>query len=164
MRRRTVADVPVGMLPSGGVDSSRITGLHAETGTPGLRTHAIGFESVGGEAGDASQYPDLVASHFGTHREKMPIPAPGTMCVPRCFASAQVHRMATSAPVCPCPCLSRSCPPSIFRAAPPCRKTASATQARRPASRTSPIRASPRAAPLPDAGERMHRHREDRSS
>lgn len=75
VRRRTVADVPVGELLSGGVDSSPITGLLAETGTPDLRTYAIGFESVGGEAGDKFHYSDLVANHFGTHHEKMMIPA-----------------------------------------------------------------------------------------
>lgn len=35
------------LLP-GGMDSSLITGLLAETGTPDLRTNAIGFETVGG--------------------------------------------------------------------------------------------------------------------
>ena len=41
LRRRTVADVPVGVLFSGSVDSSLITGLLAETGTLDLRTYAI---------------------------------------------------------------------------------------------------------------------------
>lgn len=75
VRRRTVADVPLGVLLSGGVGSSLITGLLAETGTPDLRTYAIGFEIVGGEAGDEFHYSDLVANHFGTHHEKMMIPA-----------------------------------------------------------------------------------------
>lgn len=74
VRLRTVADVPVGVLLSGGVDSSLITGLLAETGTPDLRTYAIGFEAAGGEAGDEFHYSDLVARHFGTHHEKMRIP------------------------------------------------------------------------------------------
>ncbi|MGY8526738.1 N-acetylglutaminylglutamine amidotransferase [Paracidovorax citrulli] len=75
VRLRTVADVPVGVLLSGGVDSSLITGLLAETGTPNLRTYAIGFEAAGGEAGDEFHYSDLVARHFGTQHEKMMIPA-----------------------------------------------------------------------------------------
>lgn len=74
VRLRTVADVPVGVLLSGGVDSSLITGLLAELGTPDLRTHAIGFEAAGGEAGDEFQYSDLVARHFGTQHEKIMIP------------------------------------------------------------------------------------------
>jgi asparagine synthase (glutamine-hydrolysing) len=75
VRRRTVADVPVGVLLSGGVDSSLITGLLAELGTRDLRTYAIGFESAGGEAGDEFHYSDLVANHFGTQHEKMMIPS-----------------------------------------------------------------------------------------
>lgn len=46
--RRTVAEVPMSVLLSGGTDSSLITGLLAETGTPDLRTYAFGFETVGG--------------------------------------------------------------------------------------------------------------------
>lgn len=75
VRRRTVADVPVGVLLSGGVDSSLITGLLAELGTRDLRTYAIGFEAAGGEAGDEFHYSDLVANHFGTQHEKMMIPS-----------------------------------------------------------------------------------------
>ncbi|MHA7684438.1 asparagine synthase-related protein [Cupriavidus sp. PET2-C1] len=48
--RRTVADVPMSVLLSGGMDTSPITGLLAETGTPDLRAYAIGLEAVGGEA------------------------------------------------------------------------------------------------------------------
>ena len=48
VERRLVADVPVGCLLSGGVDSSLIVGLLAEAGQHGLSTFSIGFESVGG--------------------------------------------------------------------------------------------------------------------
>jgi asparagine synthase (glutamine-hydrolysing) len=44
VRRRMVADVPVGVLLSGGVDSSLIVGLLAEEGQAGLATYSIGFE------------------------------------------------------------------------------------------------------------------------
>ena len=47
-----VADVPVGCLLSGGVDSSLIVGLLAEAGQNGLQTFSIGFESVGDVEGD----------------------------------------------------------------------------------------------------------------
>src|SRR3569832_1016575 len=50
VKRRLVADVPVGVLLSGGLDSSLITGLLAEAGTPDLRTYTIGFEAVDSEA------------------------------------------------------------------------------------------------------------------
>ncbi|WP_458764349.1 asparagine synthase-related protein [Cupriavidus basilensis] len=39
-----MAEVPMSVLLSGGIDSSLITGLLAETGTPDLRTSAFGFE------------------------------------------------------------------------------------------------------------------------
>ena len=52
VERRLVADVPVGCLLSGGVDSSLIVGLLAEAGQTGLSTFSIGFESVGGVEGD----------------------------------------------------------------------------------------------------------------
>ena len=77
--RRLVADVPVGVLLSGGLDSSLITGLLAEAGTKDLRTYSIGFESVGKEEGDEFSYSDLVAKHYGTIHEKLHIPADGLL-------------------------------------------------------------------------------------
>lgn len=68
--RRMVADVPVGVLLSGGLDSSLIVGLLAEAGQQDLKTFSIGFESVNGEIGDEFKYSDIVAKHFGTeHRQ-----------------------------------------------------------------------------------------------
>jgi asparagine synthase (glutamine-hydrolysing) len=75
VKRRLVADVPVGVLLSGGLDSSLITGLLAEAGTPDLRTYSIGFEAVDSEAGDEYHYSDLVARHYATIHEKLHIPA-----------------------------------------------------------------------------------------
>jgi asparagine synthase (glutamine-hydrolysing) len=75
VKRRLVADVPVGVLLSGGLDSSLITGLLAEAGTQNLRTYSIGFESIGSEAGDEYYYSDLVARRYGTLHEKLHIPA-----------------------------------------------------------------------------------------
>jgi asparagine synthase (glutamine-hydrolysing) len=75
VKRRLVADVPVGVLLSGGLDSSLITGLLAEAGTKDLRTYSIGFEAVDQEAGDEYQYSDLIARHYGTVHEKLHIPA-----------------------------------------------------------------------------------------
>jgi asparagine synthase (glutamine-hydrolysing) len=74
VRRRMVADVPVGALLSGGVDSSMIVALMAETGQSELRTFAIGFEAAGGEAGDEFRYSDIVSQHFGTRHEQIRIP------------------------------------------------------------------------------------------
>ena len=69
--RRMVADVPVGVLLSGGLDSSLIVGLLAEGGQQHLKTFSIGFELVGGEQGDEFQYSDIIAKHFDTEHHKL---------------------------------------------------------------------------------------------
>jgi asparagine synthase (glutamine-hydrolysing) len=71
--RRMVADVPVGCLLSGGVDSSLIVGLLAEAGQTGLQTFSIGFESVGDVEGDEFRWSDIVADRFGTDHHQIRI-------------------------------------------------------------------------------------------
>ncbi|MGF1456383.1 MAG: N-acetylglutaminylglutamine amidotransferase [Alphaproteobacteria bacterium] len=71
VRRRLVADVPVGVLLSGGLDSSLIVGLLAEQGQTGLNTFSVGFETVGGEVGDEFQYSDIIADHYATQHHKI---------------------------------------------------------------------------------------------
>ena len=71
--RRLVADVPVGCLLSGGIDSSLIVGLLAEAGQHGLETFSIGFEAAGGEAGDEFRWSDLVAERFATRHHQIRI-------------------------------------------------------------------------------------------
>jgi asparagine synthase (glutamine-hydrolysing) len=73
--RRMVADVPVGVLLSGGIDSSLVVALLAEAGQHDLKTFSIGFESAGGESGDEFEYSTLVAERFGTDHHKIPIPS-----------------------------------------------------------------------------------------
>ena len=74
MRRRIVADVPVGVLLSGGVDSSLIVALLAEAGQHDLRTFSIGFEAAGGESGDEFAFSDLVAERFATRHAQIRVP------------------------------------------------------------------------------------------
>jgi len=71
VERRLVADVPVGVLLSGGLDSSLVVGLLAEAGQTGLATFSIGFETVGNERGDEFDYSDVVAERFGTKHHKI---------------------------------------------------------------------------------------------
>ncbi|MDT5022246.1 MAG: hypothetical protein QOI33_2770, partial [Mycobacterium sp.] len=73
VERRLVADVPVGCLLSGGVDSSLIVGLLAEAGQRGLSTFSIGFESAGDIKGDEFQYSDIVAERFATDHHQIRI-------------------------------------------------------------------------------------------
>jgi asparagine synthase (glutamine-hydrolysing) len=68
-----VADVPVGVLLSGGIDSSLVVALLADAGQTGLRTFSIGFDSAGGEPGDEFEYSDLVATRFGTDHHRITI-------------------------------------------------------------------------------------------
>lgn len=75
VERRMVADVPVGVLLSGGVDSSLIVGLLAEMGQHGLSTFSIGFEEAHGEKGDEFKYSDLIAQHYGTKHHQLFIPS-----------------------------------------------------------------------------------------
>jgi len=71
VERRLEADVPVGVLLSGGLDSSLIVGLLAEQGQKGLNTFSVGFEAAGGEKGDEFEYSDIVAKHFATEHHKI---------------------------------------------------------------------------------------------
>jgi len=71
VERRLVADVLVGVLLSGGLDSSLITALLAEAGQGDLKTFSIGFESAGGEQGDEFRYSDLVARTYGTDHHRI---------------------------------------------------------------------------------------------
>jgi asparagine synthase (glutamine-hydrolysing) len=73
--RRMIADVPVGVLLSGGVDSSLIVGLLAEAGQTGLQTFSVGFEEANGEKGDEFVYSDLIAKHYDTDHHKIFVPS-----------------------------------------------------------------------------------------
>ena len=73
VERRMVADVPIGVLLSGGIDSSVIVALLAQSGQRGLMTFSIGFEDAGGMSGDEFHYSDLVAKTFGTNHHQIRI-------------------------------------------------------------------------------------------
>jgi len=75
VRRRMVADVPVGVLLSGGVDSSLVVGLLAAEGQRDLATYSIGFEEAKGEKGDEFTYSDLIAERYATNHHKIFIPS-----------------------------------------------------------------------------------------
>lgn len=63
----------VGVLLSGGVDSSLLVGLLHDSGVKDLLTFSIGFEDAGGERGDEFQYSDLIANHYGTRHHQLRI-------------------------------------------------------------------------------------------
>ncbi len=73
VQRRMVADVPVGVLLSGGFDSSLVVALLAELGQENLATFSIGFDAAGGESGDEYAYSDAVAKAFDTSHHRIHI-------------------------------------------------------------------------------------------
>ncbi len=73
-RRLDVADVPVGVLLSGGLDSSLLVALLAESGVRDLRTFSVGFEDQPEEKGSEFEYSDPVAARYQTRHHKYLIP------------------------------------------------------------------------------------------
>jgi len=75
-RQMTAADVPVGVLLSGGLDSSLLVAVLDALGHRELRSFSIGFADDGGgcEKGDEFEYSDAVARHFATRHEKWLLP------------------------------------------------------------------------------------------
>lgn len=74
VRLQLVADVPVGVLLSGGVDSSLITAMAARVSNSPVRTFTITFPGQG--VYNEGPYARMVASHFGTrHTELVAEPA-----------------------------------------------------------------------------------------
>src|SRR5690554_3432667 len=70
---RQRAAVAVGVLLSGGVDSSLLVALLREAGVERLQTFSIGFADAGGERGDEFVYSDLIAQRFATEHHQLRI-------------------------------------------------------------------------------------------
>lgn len=70
VRRQLIADVPIGILLSGGVDSSLITAMASNVSSKPMRTFTITFP--GHPEYDEGPYAKLVAEHFGTEHTELP--------------------------------------------------------------------------------------------
>jgi asparagine synthase (glutamine-hydrolysing) len=70
MKRMHAADVPIGVLLSGGLDSSLLVALLKEAGHQDIRTFSIGFEDIGDEAGSEFEYSDQIVDKFKTQHQK----------------------------------------------------------------------------------------------
>jgi asparagine synthase (glutamine-hydrolysing) len=68
IRAHLVADVPVGILLSGGVDSGGITALASAAAEGPLKTFSIGFEEAGFDELDRAR---LVAERYGTDHHEL---------------------------------------------------------------------------------------------
>ncbi|MCB2110928.1 MAG: asparagine synthase (glutamine-hydrolyzing) [Defluviimonas sp.] len=67
LKRRLIADVPIGVFLSGGLDSSTLVALMAEETTERIHTYSVGFED---QSFNELPYARIVAEAFNTeHRE-----------------------------------------------------------------------------------------------
>ena len=70
VRDRLVADVPIGTLLSGGIDSSLVTALAVEAAPGSLRTFSVGFAD---RRHDESAHARAVAAHLGTSHTELQV-------------------------------------------------------------------------------------------
>ncbi|MHB1739514.1 MAG: asparagine synthase (glutamine-hydrolyzing) [Actinomycetes bacterium] len=68
---RMVADVPLGVFLSGGVDSSLIAALAQRSSTTPVRTFTVGFDHPGSDESGAAA---AVAAHLGTDHQSIQLP------------------------------------------------------------------------------------------
>ncbi len=73
-KRNDVADVPVGVLLSGGLDSSLLVALLAEMGLNNVNTFSVGFEDQPEEKGSEFEYSDLVVERYQPTHHKFLVP------------------------------------------------------------------------------------------
>ena len=95
VRRRLVADVPLGALLSGGIDSSIVVAAMAQASAEPVRTFTVGFPDA---RYDERAYARAVAERYGTRHEELEIdPAPGAARAARARLRRAVRRRGGAA-------------------------------------------------------------------
>ena len=84
VRKRLVADVPLGALLSGGIDSSVVVALMAQASTEPVRTFTVGFSDP---RYDERAYARAVAERYGTVHEELAIDDDVAETLPRLAAA-----------------------------------------------------------------------------
>lgn len=69
VRYHMIADVPVGVFLSAGIDSSTVTGLASESTNANLRSITLGFAEYRDTENDETPIAEIVARNFGTSHE-----------------------------------------------------------------------------------------------
>ena len=80
VRRRLVADVPVGALLSGGIDSSIVVALMAKASSDPVRTFTVGFSDA---RYDEREHARAVAERYGTVHEELVLEPDATALLPQ---------------------------------------------------------------------------------
>ena len=80
MRRRLIADVPLGALLSGGIDSSIVVALMAQASAEPVRTFTIGFPDA---RYDEREYARAVAERYGTRHQELEVELDAAELLPR---------------------------------------------------------------------------------
>lgn len=70
VKRRLIADVPIGAFLSGGVDSSTIVGLMAESTTEEVSTFSVGFQAAEYDESTEAKY---IADYFATDHHELSV-------------------------------------------------------------------------------------------
>jgi asparagine synthase (glutamine-hydrolysing) len=84
VRRRLVADVPLGALLSGGIDSAVVVALMAQASTEPVRTFTVGFTD---ERYDERQFARAVAERYATRHEEVVLEPDAAATLPRLAAA-----------------------------------------------------------------------------
>lgn len=69
VERHMIADVPVGVFLSAGLDSTTIAGIASEMSGSPLRTVTLGFSEYAGTDNDETQLANVVARHYATDHQ-----------------------------------------------------------------------------------------------